>query len=195
MIRKLFCSNLLYTLLLTCSAIGTAWAVGKPLFAQTYNLPAPVACEGLELDGVTYSFTVAGAPSLDCSAGTFIGPLSSNNIQAPNIEGTSAGILHLTFDVPTTEFAFGVARSIFGPPTLSDTVIVDLFRPGIGLLREEMVLDPTPDPLFVGGRFQYQGPAVKTVTISFRTPPLTRFAIDNVTYFRPPGQSRTHCVP
>jgi hypothetical protein len=181
-------------LTLICFVIGTGWLLAaKPIFTQTYNLPAPVRCEGLDRDGVTYSFTVGGAPSLDCLAGTFAGPGITNNMSFPNIEGTSAGVLHLTFDVPTTDFGFGVARSITGPPSLTDSVIIDLFRPGAGLLREELLLDPTPDPNFVGGRFDYEGPAVKTVTIAFRTPPVTRFAIDNVTYFRPPGQSNRRC--
>lgn len=43
--------------------------------------------------------------------GTFNGPGVTNNIQAPNIEGTSAGVLRLEFDKPTRRFGFGVAQS------------------------------------------------------------------------------------
>ena len=159
----------------------------KNIFTETYDIDL-VACEGLYLDGVMYTFTVGGAPSLDCIAGTFAGPGFTNNISAPNMEGTSAGILHMRFDVPTTEFGFGVAQNTFSSPQLQ-SVIIDLYRPGVGLLREELFLDTTSDPGFVGGRFDYSGPAVRTVTIKY-SGTFFRFAIDNVTYFRPPGQAK-----
>jgi hypothetical protein len=158
----------------------------KNIVTETYAIPT-TPCEGLFLNGVTYSFTIAGVPSLDCSAGTFVGPGVTNNIQAPNIEGSAAGVLHLAFDVPTTEFGFGVAQNTFGSP---QSVVIDLYRPGVGLLREEIALTTTNDPGFVGGRYDYAGPAVKTVTIRFSAGPYTRFAVDNVNYFRPPGQSK-----
>ena len=56
----------------------------KNIFTETFNiLPAP--CEGLQLAGATYSFTVAGVPNPDCEAGTFVGPGHTNHIQPPNI--------------------------------------------------------------------------------------------------------------
>jgi hypothetical protein len=166
---------------------GTSQAFAdKPIFIETFDI-APVPCDGLELAGVTYSFTVAGAPSLDCRAGTRVGPGVTNNIRAPNIEGTAAGILHLTFNVPTTHFDFGVAQSTFSSP---QSVVINLNAPGHGVLREEAILSETNDPGFVGGRFTYDGPAVKTATISFSTAPFTRFALDNVSYFAPPGQAK-----
>ena len=168
--------------------LGQALA-DKPIFTETYNLSSPQACEGLALDGISYSFTVAGAPSMDCMAGTFVGPGATNNIDPPNIEGSAAGVLHLAFDVPTTSFGFGVAQSTTASPQ-AQSAVVDLFRPGVGVLRQEVFLTTTSDPTFVGGRFDYKGPAVRTVTIHFSTGPFTRFALDNVTYFRPPGQTK-----
>lgn len=50
-------------------------------------------------------------------------------------------------------------------------------------------LDSQSDPTYVGGRYDYDGPAVKEVTIEFADPSL-RFALDNVTYFRPFGRAR-----
>ena len=181
--------------IVTIAAVGVALLLlgasqslaAKPSFTETYNI-APQPCEGLDLAGVVYSFTVAGTPSLDCRAGTFVGPGTTNDINPPNIEGTAAGVLHLRFDHPTTEFGFGVALSTVISPQ-QNAVIVDLFRPGEGLLRQEVSLTETRDPLFVGGRFDYSGPAVLTVTIHFASGPFSRFAVDNVTYFRPPGQS------
>lgn len=176
-----------------CSAltVGAAFAQ-QPTVTETYDInPAPVPCDGLALNGVRYAFTIAGAPSLDCQAGLPYGPPPLNNVQVPSIQGESAGVLHLTFDVPTTTFGFGVAMSLFAPSDPPAEVIVNLNRPGAGLLRQSIILEPTPDPTFLGGRFEYEGPAVKTVTISFRAigasvSPL--FAIDNTTYFRPPGK-------
>jgi hypothetical protein len=176
-------TRLLAVLALSMWAASQAMAE-KPIFTETYDVD-PVPCEGLELDGIAYSFTVAGAPNLDCTAGTFAGPGVTNNINAPNIEGTAVGVLHLTFDVPTTVFGFGVAKLASLPQ--AESVIVDLFRPGAGILREEVAVDTTNDPLFVGGRYDYDGPAVKTVTIH-HSGSFSRFALDNVTYFRPPGQ-------
>lgn len=159
---------------------GRGLVPGKPLFIQTYDITNS-ACDGLQLDGVTYAFTVGGVPNADCRAGTTAGPGVTNNIQAPNIEGTSAGVLTLTFDVPTANFGFGVAQSTALSP---QSVMVDLFRPGNGTLRQELVLTATRDPNFVGGRFDYDGASVRIVTIRLNNP-APRFAVDNVTYFRP----------
>jgi len=160
----------------------------KPLFTETFDR-ASVACEGLTLDGISYSFAVAGSPSLDCTAGTLVGPGTTNDIKPPNIEGTSAGILHLALLHPSTNFGFGVALGTFSSPQV-EAVVVDLFRPGVGLLRQEVALTVTSDPDFVGGRFDYKGPAIASVTIHFRSGPFTRFALDNVTYFLPPGTTK-----
>jgi hypothetical protein len=157
----------------------------KNVFTETFNIQ-PAICDGLDLDGVLYSFTVAGSPNSDCRAGVAFGPGNTNNIQPPAIEGTASGELQLTFDHPTTEFGFGVAQSVlFGPP---QSVTITLNRPGAGRLRQEVQLTTTNDPFFVGGRYDYSGPAVKSVTISFSNPG-GRFALDNVSYFLPPGQS------
>lgn len=153
---------------------------------QTYDIGIPVPCDGLQLAGVSYAFTVGPAPSADCMAGTWSGPGTTNNIKAPNIEGTASGVLHLTFEVPTTSFGFGVAQSTFSSP---QEVIINLNRPGVGLLRQSVTLTTTNDPMFVGARFDYDGPAVKTVTVSFSNIG-GRFAVDNVAYFRPPGAAK-----
>ena len=175
--------NALLTILLVFSASVSA---DMPIFTQTYDLDSFEYCEGLYLDGLTYSFTVSGIPNLDCGA-PLGGPGNTNNITLPNIEGTTSGILHFTFDVPTTKFGFGVAMSAGG--NLTESVTINLYRPGAGLLRDTIFLDTTPDPTFSGGRYDYDGPAVKTVTIEFNVAN-TRFALDNVYYFRPPGQMK-----
>jgi hypothetical protein len=95
----------------------------------------------------------------------------------------------MALDQPSTNFGFGVALGTFSSPQV-EAVSVDLFRPGAGLLRQEVYLTETNDPQFVGGRFNYKGPAVKTVTIHFSSGPFTRFALDNVTYSLSPGQAK-----
>jgi hypothetical protein len=154
---------------------------GNP-FVQTYNIPN-VLCDGLELDGVTYSFTIGGARSADCRAGSTAGPGITNNIQPPNIEGNATGVLGLTFKVPTSTFGFGVGQSTLISPQ-SQSVIVDLFSPGAGTIRDELFLTTTSDPNFVGGRFDYNGPAVTSVTIRF-SGAFARFVLDGVTYKLP----------
>ncbi|HEY2019453.1 MAG TPA: hypothetical protein VGH38_38360 [Bryobacteraceae bacterium] len=154
------------------------------MFVESYSGPV-TPCEGLALDDVLYGFTVGGAPSLDCTVGTVAGPGNTNDIHPPNIEGTAAGVLHLTFDQPTTDVSFGVALSTPVSPQ-TNSVIVNLYRPGAGLLRQELFLTTTSDPLFVGGRFVYSGPIVKSVTIQF-SGPYTRFVLDDLSYFRAPG--------
>ena len=55
--------------IVTIAAVGVALLLlgtspslaAKPIFTETYNIPQQ-PCEGLDLDGVVYSFTVAGAP-------------------------------------------------------------------------------------------------------------------------------------
>ncbi len=86
--------------------VASGAQAAKPVFTETYNV-SPVECDGLTLDGVTYSFTVAGSPSADCKAGTLVGPGTSDSISPPNIEGTAAGVLHLNFINPPPASAKG----------------------------------------------------------------------------------------
>ena len=164
-------------------ALGASQSfAAKPTFTETYNIPQQ-ACDGLNLAGVTYSFTVAGTPSTDCQAGTFEGPGKTNNIEAPNIEGNAGGVLSMTFAQPTTIVGFGFALNT-GPPQPNGAT-VELFAPGHGKLRRVVAANAEPDPFFVGGRFNYTGPAISRVTVQFAAagaPP--RFALDNLTYFR-----------
>jgi hypothetical protein len=110
---------------------------------------------------------------------------------SPLIAGTTAGILHIAFDHPTAAFGFGIARTAAGAGGVvtDHRVVVELFRPGSERLRQELTLQPSvpPFPGPSGGRFDYRGPAVQSVDISFPGE-VSRFAIDNVTYVRPPGQ-------
>ncbi len=165
------------------SIIGSSASLAKkPIFTEEFNIEL-VACEGLELDGVTYSFTVAGVPDINCNAGS--GCPTTNNILPPCVQYGTPGVLHLRFDRPTTVFGFGVAQLSF--ETNVQSVIVDLFRPGSGMLREEVFLDTSVAPTFSGARYDYQGPAVRSVSIRISEEFSFPVAIDNITYFRSPG--------
>lgn len=171
--------------LMVLSGFASGAQAAKPVFVETYDLTQPTRCDGMTLDGIDYTFTVAGVPSDDCLAGTSMGPGISKNISPPNMEGTAAGVIHLTFSEPTTRFNFGVSEESHSAQP--NSVVVNLYRPGIGMLRREVTLSTAPDPSFVGGRFTYEGPVIKTATIQFTgatTGQFNRFALDNMTYFR-----------
>jgi hypothetical protein len=87
----------------------------------------------------------------------------------------------MTFGHPTTIVGFGYALN-----SATTGVTVDLFGPGASGLRKVVLLSPEPDPAFLGGRFNYSGAAISRVTVQFGGE--SRFALDNLTYFRPPGQ-------
>lgn len=89
----------------------------------------------------------------------------------------------MTFATPTSIFGFGVAQSTLTSPQ-PQSVLVDLFSPGVGTLRDELTLTTTGDPVVVGGRFDYNGPAVTSATIRF-SGPFLRFVLDGVTYQLP----------
>ena len=171
-----------FLLIATASVALLALGVGqsfaaRPVVTETYNIPEH-ECNGLRLEGVSYSFTTGGTPSSDCQAGTFTGPFSTNHLSAPNIEGNAAGVLTLSFAVPTTIVRFGFALDTGTPQ--AEGVTVRLYAPGRGVLRKAASSSATNDPSFVGGEFEYAGAAIRSVTIAFAGAP--RFALDNLVY-------------
>jgi hypothetical protein len=77
------------TLLVILFSFSASIFAAMPIFTQTYDLDEFVYCEGLYLDGMTYSFTVSGIPNLDCGAPRG-GPGNTNNVNDPSIEGTTS---------------------------------------------------------------------------------------------------------
>jgi len=172
--------NTLSLLVLAFSVALASDALAKqPIFTQTFDDIEPGPCDGLELDGVTYNAFPTGDPDRDCNAG--VETPTTNNIQSPGIQSDGDRVLNLTFDSPTTVFGFGVAQ--LDSATNLQSVVVELYRPGKGMLRQVVFLDTSIDPEFSGARYDYTGPAVKSVTIktndAFSFP---RIAIDNITY-------------
>lgn len=148
------------------------------------EIPTQVV-DGLSYSGVTFAFTVNGVPSTDAYYNR-AGPGQIAYLQDPSLEGTDYGVLTLTFDKPTTVIEFGVARNTYG--TYSNGATVELYRPGVGHLRESVMLETAPEVYWTEGWFSYTGPAVKTVVIYFEPLPSysSRFAIDNLTFHKHP---------
>jgi hypothetical protein len=174
---------LIATFLLTISMAAPVTA-GKPLSVLTMDEIPNQPIDGLRYGGVTFSFHVNGIPSTDAHYHAF-GPLQLLYLDDPSIEGTASGTVVIEFDKPTTVIEFGVALNVWRH--LRDAVIIKLYRPGVGLLRETIDLDAHPEIFWAEALYQYFGPAVKTVEISFRTDLFNpRFALDNLTFHKHP---------
>ena len=159
-------------------------AAAPPTTTLTFDELNPQPANGLHFNGVTFGFTVNGAPSTDATYGGF-GPGTTTYVQDPALEGTAGGRLTLQFDQPTTVFEFGLALSTFG--TLQPGARVELFNPG-GHSRGTLPLNTQSLLTFTEGRFSYHGGAIGAAVITFA--PAGRFALDNLTYRAlPPGRS------
>jgi hypothetical protein len=87
-----------YTGPLAASKLG-GMLTGKPLTTIVFEeVPYQVA-HGLNVNGVTFSYTVNGVPSNDANFNSF-GPSPGPYIAPPVLEGGTAGLLTITFDEP-----------------------------------------------------------------------------------------------
>lgn len=164
--------------------VASPVAAKKPLTTLTMDEIATQPVDGLSFSGVTFAFTVNGMPSTDANYHAY-GPGQMEYVQDPSIEGTIYGTLVMVFDKPTTEVAFGVALETMYD--VEDAVIVKLYRPGAGLLRETVDLDGHPVILWTEAQYTYSGPAVKTVEITFQPAfGASRFALDNLVFHKHP---------
>ncbi|HXG64727.1 MAG TPA: DUF11 domain-containing protein [Blastocatellia bacterium] len=140
---------------------------------------------GLSFMGVTFGFTVNGAPSDDAryNAG---GPVQTRYVQDPSLEGDANGILTLTFEAPVSPLRFGVALN--SGLTLSPGCTVQLFNASSQLIGTFPVnTAPTSEEtFFTEAQFNYSGAPASRAVISFSTtreaPVSPRFAIDNLTF-------------
>lgn len=142
--------------------------------------------DGTIIDGVGYSFTIGGLPHSDAAV-TNDGPGTITYIERPNIEGAAFGVLKLVFEQPTTIVKFGLALSTGGHH--QEAAEVSLFRPGAGHIRGTVLMSTSSDPHFTEGLFEYRGPAVKTVEITFNAElNAQRFAFDNLEFHKGKGK-------
>lgn len=164
------------------SASFATSANANSLRVETFTGVAPTTCNAYANEAFLLSYTIGQVPGIDCRVGV-PGPGDGNagGILTPHIEGSAAGALRIDFDKPTRTVEFDLAQS-FGTNTPPTFAVVKLFKPGAGVLREEVRLLLTKDPLFVAGRFTYTGGAVKSVEITFERT-AARFALDNLMYY------------
>jgi len=202
----------LFLVALSVSHIALA---AKKLVPEEYEgvgtYPDGTLCETYDLNGISYQFTILGVGSRDCNIGTVAGPPSSvpgvtDFIQSPNIEGASAGVLHMTFDSPVTQFRFGMATVVEvnpgASPPIPQSVKLSLLRLKSGVFQDgadlKLLLEvadvenqngDSVDRYFFGGLYEYMGPAVKAAAIGW-SDTSGRMVIDNVAYFSAPGQAK-----
>jgi hypothetical protein len=129
--------------------------------------------------GVQFGFTIGGLshPDARYAAG---GPGIGAFVQDPSIEGSTAGVLYLTFPTPTPILKFGLARNSLAEIPMG--AVIELFdesNASLGLLNVPLL---TLAP-FAEGQFNYSGTPVKHATVDFRIDPNSiRFAFDNLVF-------------
>jgi hypothetical protein len=157
----------------------------QPVTTLTFDELSFQPVDELSFSGVTFGFQIGGVPSADANYGGF-GPGSTAFVQDPSLEGSSDGVLTLTFDQPTTVLEFGIARSCIC--TLTPGVSVELFLPGAAGSRGVMTMTTSPVVSFSEVLFSYSGPAVRTAVVTFPSSGLAvRFALDNLKFQKGEG--------
>jgi len=158
-------------------ALSEASFLGASLidFGPTQTF-API--NGVTIGGVLFGFTVGGVGSADARIDG--GPGVTAHISPANIEGTTAGVLSLTFAAPQYRFGYGFATLGTGSTT------VELFSGAISLGTLTKV--GAPDPIFRGGFLGVGSDlAFTSVRVTFLTSPATtRFAFDNAVFSTSP---------
>jgi hypothetical protein len=132
--------------------------------------------------GVMFGFTVNSVGNFDARY-RIGGPGQITYVQDPSIEGTTLGVLSLTFSSPTPLLEFGVARSI--QMNVLNGAAVELFDAGnVSLGVTSLALVRTPG--FAEAKFAYNGVPVKRATVNFTTAAAQaggpRFAFDNLKF-------------
>jgi len=196
---KLSCSLAIAVMFLASFLLAQPVMAEKNLETEIYNAIGAgqfgEPCDGFYRSGISYQFTIGGQESDLCNAGTMKGPGIIDNIAAPNVAGSSEGMLHLTFDTPVNQLGFGVAT---GTESLeqqlvlaSQSVLVSLLRTNGSMLHEELdlQLDSNGNGDWFNGRYEYAGAPIIAVTISWSSTAADIGGyIDNVVYFSAPGQ-------
>lgn len=117
------------------------------------ELPSQPA-NGVSLEGVTFDFTINGAPSSSARFGGN-GPGTTTHTDDPGIVGPTRGVLGLTFDQPVGELRFGIALSITTP--VPEAASVRLLDENSMEIRVFNVAAEPGDFLFTSGLFVYDG--------------------------------------
>jgi hypothetical protein len=170
--------------------LAAAIPIAAAIVVITFDDLPPQPANGLHHSlGVSFGFTVAGAPSTDATyAGA--GPGQICFVQDPSLEGNAAGTLTLDFDVPTASLEFGVALSSLD--SLPAGARVELFD-AEGTSLGAFDVPTAPCVSFTEGQFSYPGPdPVSRAAITFFSA-AGRFAVDNLSFDNgTPSAPRAH---
>ena len=146
-------------------------------FTLTFDELATQPVDGLNYSGITFGFTVGGSPSTDAIYNS-IGPGNLTYLQAPSMEGTTAGILTLDFSTPTDQLDFGVAFNSYN--AIPTAYVVRLYDPSYTIIGT-FTGGTSPLILWSEGQFTYSGTMVRRAVIGFNDQAAGRFALDNLT--------------
>lgn len=152
----------------------------------TYDEFGPTPVDGITFKGVHYDFDIGGSPSSDATFGFFPGPGTQAFVNAPVLEGNTAGTLTLTFGDHSgvTFFSFGWAINqatsplAGGPTGVMNIAIYDEYG---GFITSSS--DPGLDTghTFYENMYIYnQATKAKTAVITWGSGQYNRFAIDNL---------------
>ncbi len=144
----------------------------------TFNELSSRPLNGVSLQGVTFGFTIDGVASTDAQFNTIAGPGGiAPFITPPNAEGNSLGILSFTFDQPSTQIQFGLARSV---QVGTSGASVELFSGATSLGVTNLILNIPPGAGFPEATFTSSATGVTSGRITFTLPATApRFALDN----------------
>ena len=178
----------LYAALLLLPLMNAAAQTVTVHFDELPGQPA----NGVNFEGVTFSYARGGAPSNDALYNTpGIGTLTY--LDDPALIGMTDGTLTLTFDTPISSLSFGVARDSLDALTAGASVA--LYGAG-GQLVGNYAVALNPLVVFSEGLFKYSGTEVKSAVITFSDPASSgTFALDNLTLPAVCGRVHLEGVP
>ncbi|QDU89391.1 hypothetical protein Pla175_27810 [Pirellulimonas nuda] len=156
------------------SPIGPGDFSGNESVVDFGPVTTGAAVDGATIGGVTFGFTVGGIPSSDATIGA--GPGNTNNIFVANIEGSSSGVLSMTFPGPQIRVGYGWA--IISSPGVTSVELFDAGDVSLGSLD----FLGAPDPNFDGGWVGVEsGAAFLRAEVTW-SPDQGRFAFDNLRF-------------
>lgn len=156
-----------------------AFPASSPILTFT-GLATGAEVNGLVVNGVTFSYTVGGAP-LNGAVTIDDGPGTTNHITEPNIVsvGNNTGILTVTLPSPANLFGYGFA--ILNGTTISNATSIAAFSGStpVGSLS----FAGAPDPDFTGGFAGIQSTVpFNRLALTFNSTAAPAFAVDNIVY-------------
>ncbi|HIJ51934.1 MAG TPA: S8 family serine peptidase [Planctomycetes bacterium] len=161
------------------------WKLGglPPVTITFDEVPAGTVVDGMVIEDVTFGF------SSDDATVTYEGPGYTTYIKKPSIEGESEGIMTLDFDlaIPVFSVSYGFALSDDEAQTNATTMV--FFDSAGGLLGSFSAdAGPIGSDTIEGMNSGTSTTPISHAAITFSHPSAGRFALDNLTYIRAPGE-------